>query len=208
MKFNCYCPRGYRGYLNNGKPTLPPLDLFSNLPWELQQEIIKQSIGPNIAVSLAQMELISIQWRNYVITTLWPIFLEHQFPEEKIAYAAETINYFGKQATPKNIYRFLSAKSVSVALAPSGSLSQSPEILPKKPFFWNVRNTGMSLVDSWLFLIPQMTRLDHKGIYPSKKYQSPLYLPNNQKYIIQLNCTLTYPTTGCQASGEIREFEI
>jgi hypothetical protein len=58
--YNCYCPPGYQGYLNNGGQ-LPSPDYFSTLPWELQLIILKQALGPNIPKSLAQLELVSSQ---------------------------------------------------------------------------------------------------------------------------------------------------
>jgi hypothetical protein len=108
MNFNFYSSGGYNGFLNYQiSQQLPPLGDFSGLPWELQVEIIRNSIGSNIPQSLAQMELISFDWRNYVLGTLWPRFVQSQFPAGSRAQATQALTYFNKPVTAKNIYRFI-----------------------------------------------------------------------------------------------------
>jgi hypothetical protein len=205
MNFNYYCIGGYHGYLKNGVPTLPPLGQFSQLPWELQVEIIKQAVGPDVAKSLTQMELISSQWRNYVTVTLWPLFLKRQFPAEKIAEATEIINYYRKQPTLKNIYRLLTAKSVSVDLSTTKFQVESKIITPSNFFFWHVKNNGLLPIMANVWSGPKLTRrLDFKRIDSSSGYRSLLYPPNGI-YTLSLICFIGI---GCQATGEIREFPL
>jgi hypothetical protein len=216
MHFNCYCPDGYHGYLNNGTPTLPPLGQFSKLPWELQLEIIKQAIGPDLPQSFAQMELISSQWRDFVLSVLWPAFVQSQFPKDKIAEANQTLITFGKQPSWKNIYRLLTSKFVETKFLIPGMFG-TPLIRPEKPFFWRATNIGKYKVRALFsgnfedFSKTLETKELNPVHYPHQKYLSPLYpIPSGiykgGRYLLGLTCEDL--TTECQATGEIRELDI
>jgi hypothetical protein len=145
MIFNCYYPDGYKGYIRNGTPTLPPLGQFSQLPWELQEDIIKQAVGPNIPKSLAQMERLSHEWRNYVVSTLWPHFIEKQFDNKTIEMVQELLTSIGQETTPKNIYRLLSAPHLLATMGPSMPYIDIP-IQINTSFKIYVINKGINMV--------------------------------------------------------------
>lgn len=215
LYFNCYCPGKYHGYLNNGGQLPPPLNnfrQFTALPSELQLEIIKHAMG-DTASGLAQLELVSSEWRYYVLNDLWPLFLKKQFPVEKIAEAKEIIQSFGKEATVKNIYKFLLAPSASVTLSPSQEIATT-EIIPKKPFFWFVKNTGQKSIRNWVHDgFSTLGVRPVRSVLPGQSYLSyKLFPPTGKTFYLNIACGtepyLPYPVTGCQGTGEIREFNL
>lgn len=194
MNINCYCLGEYSGYINNGIPKMPPLGQFSGLPWELQENIIKRAIGPNIPQSLAQMELISSEWKNYILTTLWPRFVRESFHEKEIEMAQEILFSTERESTWKNIYRLLSTRTV---LNPEMKII-SKTFTPQKPFrifAANLSHYPLILKLSFWFRVryerPPIQHLDveTKNVSPNSIFVSFKYNPG-ENYTLYLSCTM------------------
>lgn len=151
------------------------------------------------------MESYSREWRNYVLSTLWPQFIERQFPTDKIKEATEIIKYYGKYPTAKNIYKFLTDHSLLTTLDPTLIMFDTPPFKPMKPYFWQVKNIGSFDIEARLYSTPDNRTWGNALISPGKVFQSVLHQPTGQSYIIELYCL---SEEGCQATVEFREFDL